>query len=199
MQNKNELIAAIGRGESFSYLFFWNEAKPKGKRTDKSCLNQWYKASFSISVHAFGELHELTFATAEHYMMYKKAELFKDYDIRNQIYKSQSPKEAQALGRAVKNYDDSIWQAISFEVVVDANMHKFAQHEKLQRYLLSTGDKVLVEASPVDCIWGIGLDKDDPKAQDPSTWRGENKLGFALMEVRKRLKEEGYYEENHTF
>lgn len=83
--------------------------------------------------------------------------------------------------------DDQSWTAARWEIVVRGNEAKFAQHPELRAYLAGTGDRVLVEASPVDRIWGIGLAHDDPAAENPELWRGLNLLGFALMEVRARL------------
>lgn len=187
MKTREVLLAHIDAGETFEYLFFWDE--PKRDVVDIACLNQWYAASFSVSVPIPGELYNIYFPTAEHYMMWSKARLFDDYDIAGAILETKSPREVQLLGREVKNYDDDKWQAVSFETVVDGNREKFTQNSELGEYLLATGDKILVEASPIDCIWGIGLHKDDPKARDPKMWLGENKLGFALMEVRRVLKE----------
>jgi ribA/ribD-fused uncharacterized protein len=68
------------------------------------------------------------------------------------------------------------------------NVAKFAQNDELRRYLLSTGSRVLVEASPLDRVWGIGLAEDDQWATAPSRWRGKNLLGLALLKVRERLE-----------
>jgi ribA/ribD-fused uncharacterized protein len=87
----------------------------------------------------------------------------------------------------VRNFDDARWQGRRFEIVVQGNLHKFGQHAPLAEFLRNTGSKVLVEASPMDRIWGIGLAQDAPEASDPLRWRGLNLLGFALMEVRQRL------------
>jgi ribA/ribD-fused uncharacterized protein len=190
MKTREDLWARIKDGEVFEYLFFWDE--PKKEEVDIACLNQWYAAEFTMQIHALGELHDVNFPTAEHYMMWTKARLFHDYDIVNTILETKSPRKVQALGRQVKNYDDNKWQAISFETVVEGNIEKFLQNPDIEKFLLSTEDKILVEASPIDNIWGIGLHKDDERALDPKAWLGENKLGFALMEVRKILKEGNY-------
>jgi hypothetical protein len=92
------------------------------------------------------------------------------------------------LGRHIKHFDDQIWQQHRFALVVAGNLAKFSQHPNLQDFLLATGEQVLVEAAPNDRIWGIGLAESDPKAWQPSTWQGLNLLGFALMQVRERLK-----------
>lgn len=68
------------------------------------------------------------------------------------------------------------------------NFLKFSQNEKLKEFLLSTDNKIIVEASPYDAIWGIGMLETDRDAQNPLLWKGENLLGFALMEVRNELR-----------
>jgi len=178
MQTKEILIAHINRGEEFEYLFFWDE--PKKDIVDIACLNQWYAATFT---------KKEEFVTAEHYMMYTKAILFDDWDSAKEILATKSPKEVQLLGRKVKDFNEEVWQKAAFDIVVEGNMHKFTQNLELADFLLATEDKILVEASPIDTIWGIGLCASDPKATNPKEWLGENKLGFALMEVRDTLKE----------
>lgn len=91
------------------------------------------------------------------------------------------------LGRKACDYDDEVWKEKRFDVVVKGNIAKFSQNEKLLDSLLSTGDKILVEASPKDTVWGIGLDESSSEAIQPLKWIGENLLGFALMEVRDIL------------
>lgn len=97
------------------------------------------------------------------------------------------PGEAKDLGWEVKNFDDKVWRAERFEIVKQGNIHKFSQNQRFADYLIATGDRILVEASPRDTIWGIGLGAENPKAQHPDTWRGLNLLGFVLMEVRGAL------------
>ncbi len=94
------------------------------------------------------------------------------------------PHRAKALGRQVRDFDEATRVARRYEIVVAGSVAKFSRHEPLRRFLFGTGGRVLVEASPTDRIWGIGLTADDPRAADPSTWRGGNLLGFALMEAR---------------
>ena len=98
-----------------------------------------------------------------------------------------APKAAKAAGRAVRGYDGPRWEAARFDVVVAGNLLKFTQHPRLRAFLLDTGDSVLVEASPVDAIWGIGLAAEEADVRHPSRWRGQNLLGFALMHVRGTL------------
>ncbi|HMV61545.1 MAG TPA: NADAR family protein, partial [Agitococcus sp.] len=99
----------------------------------------------------------------------------------------QTPAEAKKLGRAVKNFNAEQWQQHSFDIVVQGNIAKFSQNVQLKDFLLTTGQRVLVEASPLDTIWGIGLGQDNPKAQHPQKWHGENLLGFALMMTKEQI------------
>ncbi len=94
---------------------------------------------------------------------------------------------AKALGREVKHFDPAVWEAASYAIVVEGNRHKFSQNQALKSYLINTNEKILVEASPADAIWGIGLPQDAKEALNPFEWRGNNLLGFALMEVRDLL------------
>jgi ribA/ribD-fused uncharacterized protein len=97
-------------------------------------------------------------------------------------------KAAKALGREVAGFDNEKWERHLFDIVLDGNLEKFRQHRGLRKFLLGTGDQVLVEASPVDRIWGIGLPREDKRATKPDYWRGLNLPGFALMEVREQLR-----------
>jgi len=72
--------------------------------------------------------------------------------------------------------------------VLEDNRAKFNQHPDLRHFLLGTGGRILVEASPADAVWGIGMSVDDPDARRPSRWKGANRLGFALMQVRSELR-----------
>ena len=125
--------------------------------------------------------------TAEHFMMYHKAVLFSDEQAAKRLLVANNPEEAKAIGREVIGFNPQKWESHRFDIVVAANMAKFSSHPELKDYLLNTGDRILVEASPVDAIWGIGLAEDDPACADPNHWKGENLLGFALMAVRDQL------------
>ncbi len=125
--------------------------------------------------------------TAEHYMMYAKAKLFGDEQAMERLLKASNPGEAKAIGRQVQGFDEEHWQQHRFGIVVTGNLAKFSYNADLQEYLLNTGNRVLVEASPVDRIWGIGMAADNPAAENPDRWKGDNLLGFALMQVREEL------------
>ena len=120
-------------------------------------------------------------------MMASKARLFGDHKTLAKILASAEPKDAKALGRMVVGFEAALWEAHGFDFVVQANLAKFSQNLELKDFLISTSPKVLVEASPVDPVWGIGLASDDPQALDAAQWPGRNLLGFALMEVREQL------------
>ena len=120
--------------------------------------------------------------------MAQKAWLFKDVEIFGKILNATDPKEIKALGREIKNFDPKIWNQHKFEIVVKGNLGKFAENPELKEFLLSTGNKILVEASPYDKIWGIGMKEGTPGIENHSNWKGENLLGFALMEVRDELR-----------
>ncbi len=120
-------------------------------------------------------------------MMAEKARLFGDSEIREKILRSGSPGAAKQLGREVRGFDQDIWERERFDIVVKGNVQKFSQNQELGKFLIDTKKRILVEASPVDRIWGIGLDATSEFANVPSKWRGLNLLGFALMEVRDYL------------
>lgn len=176
-RTREELVEACGHPK---FVFFWGHQRPRGGSISKFCLSQWYDAPFQVAGQRY--------PTAEHYMMAAKAKLFGDVEVLPRILKAAHPGEAKKLGRRVKSFNEAIWAARSMSIVVEANLHKFGQNEPLAEFLLSTGKRVLVEASPRDRIWGIGLSEEDSDAMHPDRWRGENKLGFALMEVRARLR-----------
>lgn len=166
------------------FLFFWGHQKSKDGLITKTCFSQWWESSFTVN--------GVVYKTAEHWMMAKKAELFGDNEMAIKILAANSPAQAKDLGRQVKNFNESIWNEKRFEIVVEGNFHKFSQNEELKAFLVDTKKRVLVEASPVDKIWGIGLTAESDKAENPLLWNGLNLLGFALMEVRDQLG----YEQN---
>jgi len=143
-------------------------------------LSQWSPSPFSVK--------GVRFPTAEHYMMSEKAKFFGDNVAYEKVLATPYPKSAKEIGRAVRLYDDSAWSRVRYEIVVAGNLAKFTQNEILKSKLLDTADTVLVEASPYDTVWGIGLAEDDHRATNPLQWRGRNLLGFAIMDVRQRLR-----------
>lgn len=129
----------------------------------------------------------VSYPTAEHFMMVQKARMFGDDSAAAEILQASSPVDAKAAGRKVRGYEDEMWVAGRYGIVVEGNLAKFGQNPDLLAYLVSTAGRVLVEASPVDQVWGSGLAADDARSGRPCEWRGQNLLGFALMEVRDRL------------
>lgn len=119
--------------------------------------------------------------------MYEKAILFGDTKIANAILLADSPKKQKELGRQVRGYDDNIWGEKRYEIVAEINYLKFSQNEPFKSTLLSFAGWEFVEASPDDCIWGIGLSKEDPRALDKSKWRGQNLLGKAINSAQQRI------------
>jgi ribA/ribD-fused uncharacterized protein len=123
-------------------------------------------------------------------MMASKARLFGDSATFERILAASHPKQAKDLGRLIADFDEAVWLAHRFDLVVAGNHANFSQHPELAEFLLGTGQRVLVEASPVDRIWGIGLAADSTDAASPDRWRGLNLLGFALMMVRYSLSQQ---------
>lgn len=184
MKYTNEkIIKRLESGENLKYLLFWDH-----KKTDeitKSCFSQWFDSTFKV---AGTEFH-----TAEHYMMAEKALLFGDMAIYEQIVNSSKPGKVKELGRQVKDFNQRVWEENRFQIVVRGNFHKFSQNKDLGIFLKRTNDRILVEASPVDNIWGIGLAQNDKNAENPYFWNGLNLLGYALMETRDILNEIGEF------
>ncbi len=143
------------------------------------CFSQWFPSPFVVD--------QVTYATAEHWMMAGKARLFGDAEAERRAIAASHPGQAKEIGRSVRGFDDAVWRERRFELVVRGSVEKFGQHPEMRDYLLSTGVRVLVEASPVDRIWGIGVSADDERAAVPQQWEGQNLLGFALMDARRRL------------
>ncbi len=143
-------------------------------------FSQWYPSLF--------EVEGIEYNCTEQYMMAKKAELFGDEEALLKIMESSHPREQKRIGRAVKNFVAERWNAVSRDVVFRGNMAKFTQNPDLRKYMLGTGDQEIVEASPEDVIWGIGLSADDPDAQDKTKWKGTNWLGEVLMSVRDTIR-----------
>lgn len=166
---------------ALKYVFFWGHTQKQEGVIDDACFSQWFPSPITID--------EVVYKTAEHWMMAGKAKLFKDDDHLAQIIASDKPGTAKALGRKVRNFDQQRWSDEAFGIVMRGNMEKFSQHPKMKEHLLQTGDKIIVEASPMDRIWGIGMGKSHADIMNPEKWRGKNLLGFALMEARDSIRE----------
>lgn len=176
-------------------LFFYNQARPFGE------FSQWARSTFSVSKTRIAEITQtnspqdiegpqelLTFRCAEQFMMFCKAVRFGDRECQQLILDTPEPAKQKVLGQRVRNFTDEGWDAIKSPVVEAASYYKFQQSPKLKRLLLSTGNKLLVEAAAKDSIWGIGYP--EPTAlKNRDTW-GENRLGWALMHARAVIRAE---------
>lgn len=143
-------------------------------------LSNWYMSEFTCD--------DIKFSSMEQYMMYQKAVTFHDYDVAKDIMGTDDVAEIKALGRKVKNYSDVIWNGLRQIVIYQGLFAKFQQNVTLKQRLLETGDSIIAECAVRDTIWGIGLSMKDTKRFDINEWQGTNLLGFALMAVRKELK-----------
>lgn len=180
MYTKKNLIRRSEAGYKDEYLFFFGHHPERDGSIGTGCLSQWWEATFVAP-------GGVKYISAEQYMMAEKARLFEDETTRAKILQCTSPKEAKALGRRVQGFDETVWGAACFNIVVLGNLAKFSQNANLRSYLLSTAPRVLVEASPYDKIWGIGLRSGHAHTALPALWPGQNLLGFALMTVRDLL------------
>lgn len=183
-QSVADLVSAADAGIAHDFTFFWGHRSRRDGVLGPSVLSQWYPAPFAVD--------GIIYPTAEHYMMAEKARLFGDSAVLAEILATEDPRGAKALGRRVMHFDEARWNDAAFATVVRGNAAKFTQNESLGAVLRDTGTSVIVEASPVDTVWGIGLAADDPRATDPRQWNGSNLLGFALMAVRATLSPRGH-------
>lgn len=164
---------------NLDFIFFWKHTENK-EEISKACLSQWSKSYFTVD--------GIHYNCAEQYMMAEKARLMKDEYTRQRILSETDPHEIKKLGKEVQNFNEEVWRRHRMDIVIKGNFYKFMANKSLRDYLLSTGNKILVEASPYDTIWGIGMKEECAEIRNPRLWKGQNLLGFALMEVRSRLK-----------
>lgn len=153
------------------FLFFWG-----------GWPSQWVPAPFAHG--------GVTYTCCEQWMMAEKARVFGDADALRAILATDDPGRQKAIGRGVRGFDGAVWARVCRGVVFAGNRLRFEQNEDDRELLLSTGERTLVEASPTDRIWGIGLAMDDPRVHEPAQWQGTNWLGVALMQVRDVLRGE---------
>lgn len=152
------------------YVFFWN-----------GTFSNWHPAKF------LDPYNNLTFENTEQAFMWYKAACFNDAETQKLIESTPDPREVKKLGRLVKNYNDEIWTNARYERMIYVNMLKYTENMAYKKELLDTGDKILVEASPYDTVWGIGMLETDPGVEDEANWKGQNLLGKALMDIRNLL------------
>ena len=149
-------------------------------------LSQWSDCSFTIG--------DTKFTSAEQYMMYTKAVMFEDYSIMEQILETTDPSEQKRLGKLVHNFSQYVWDREKYNIICTGNLAKFTQDLEHKEFLLNTGNKIIVEASEDDTVYGIGLGIDDSRIWEPKQWKGTNLLGKCLVHVRELIKK--YYKEN---
>lgn len=171
--------------------FFWEHQPGKEGIIGKECLSPWYQEEFFVG--------HVAYFCMEQYLMSKKARLFEDPETEEKIMQSADPSEIKQLGRMVKGFDEDVWKRFRVPIAMTGNYYKFSQLKDARSYLLGTGDSLLAEASPYDDIWGIGLDQAQAAGVDMSGWRGENLLGFALMEVREEIRRLREFEDEVVF
>ncbi|ENI8645403.1 NADAR family protein [Listeria monocytogenes] len=168
------------KGEKLKYIFFWGHQPAEDGKISKSCFSQWWICSFKVD--------GVEYNCAEQFMMAEKAKLFNDMEMREKILAAKHPKQAKDFGRLISGFQEDIWLKNRFNIVMRANLAKFSQNEELKKFLMQTKNRILVEASPVDKIWGIRMAADNKNVENPLYWKGLNLLGFALMAVRDELE-----------
>jgi ribA/ribD-fused uncharacterized protein len=180
------------------FITFW---RPKDQN---AVYGQWYLSDFVLDDNSLSTLPEeiqelnifisrpdiinnlmnITFNCTEQFMMLGKALLFKDNVVAKLIEKERNPMKHRSLGRKVKKFNDDLWNEFADDIVTLGNYLKFTQDEMANDLMLESANAVLVEGSPMDRIWGVGLKFDDPRILDETKWKGQNKLGECLMKVR---------------
>lgn len=145
-------------------------------------LSNWYLSKFEVNGRMFSSM--------EQYMMYEKAQTFGDQEIAEKIMETDEAGKIKRLGRAVKNYQETIWNGVRQIRIYEGLLAKFGQNQELLKKLLDTNDAILAECAVRDLVWGIGLSMKDEKRFDLKEWKGQNLLGYALMEVRRKLASE---------
>lgn len=164
--------------ENDKFVFFY---KHHPNSIGVNVFSQWYTVSF---IEYFDEETIIKYSNMEQYMMAHKALLFGDAMYYKKIMASENPHLIKKYGRLIRNFDEEIWDQHKFDIIVNGNKLKFGQNPKLLKRLLQTKNKILVEASPFDKIYGCGLNADTASKIDQSQWPGANLLGKALMVVR---------------
>lgn len=187
----DDILKEKKTGIERNQILFWGHHPRNETEIDKSCLSQWYMADFYVG--------HIKYCCMEQYMMSKKAELFGNVEIRDRIMNTDKQEEIKQLGREVRPFESKIWNQFKRSIVLTGNYYKFSQIPKLRHFLMDIGEALLVEASPYDEIWGIGLSEEAAREGNVDHWRGRNLLGFALMEVRDELRHLWKYESEIDF
>lgn len=175
----DQLCEAEREGRRLKFLFFWGHTPRVGSGVGPHVLSQWFDCRF--------EVDGVLYRSAEHFMMAEKARLFADEETLEASLAADSPGAAKALGRRVAGFREDVWGERRVGIVTRGSVAKFRSSPELEDYLVASGGRVLVEASPTDFVWGIGMAADDEAVLSPSRWRGQNLLGLALMRARAEL------------
>lgn len=155
--------------ETSTHIYFWG-----------SFLSNFYLCQLKDDKYSYN--------SSECYFMAKKAEYFNDQESLIKILNLKKPQEQKQVGKKVKGFNKELWEEVSYKIMLDGLRLKFTQNNELKNKLLATNNKTLVEGSPYDKKWGVGLKYDDDRILDESNWQGDNLLGKALMEIREEIK-----------
>lgn len=156
--------------ETEKFVFFWET---------KDIYSNWHPSKF--------EMEGNIYVNSEQAMMYEKAKLMGDTVIMEKVLKTENPKDIKALGRQVSPWNEELWQRHRLEIVTKVCLAKFRCNPDMAEKLKATGGKIIVEASPDDKVWGIGMKDNEPGIENPLNWKGLNLLGEALMKVRAMI------------
>lgn len=157
-------------------VFFHLPEEPNG------FLSNWYPAVFVLD--------GIRFSSTEQYIMYRKCQIFGDEESAAAILKTDDPAQQQSIGRKASGFNAVVWNGMKQTLAYRGLLAKFSQNEELKKQLLETGNAFLVECAYQDIIWACGIRLNEKERFDMSKWRGQNLLGFSLMEVRKTLAAE---------
>ncbi|XP_064606261.1 riboflavin biosynthesis protein VVA0006-like [Liolophura sinensis] len=184
----------FNRADTFARLSCRSMAAKKVKTEivadSEEKFTPFYSKASPFSQHHFCEfeIDGMRFNCAEQYMMYQKAVLFQDNEMARKIMASKDPVEQKRFGRNVKNFDQAKWNEVCEDIVRKANKEKFTQNQELKQALLATRGTTLVEASPRDRKWGVGLGVNNEGVHSRKKWRGKNLLGQILTSVRDEIE-----------
>ena len=189
--NYDWLINELNQNKKFQYVGFWGN---KNDSLAERSFSNFFKSPMNIEIY---DGRRIKFECNEQYFMYRKALTFKDFvTLEKILVNGLKPNDYKELGRAVQNFDKKLWDSIRYDIMLEGLREKFTQNDTLKKYLLQTGDKIIVETTGFDTIWGNGHFKYLKNGQlnkdcfNPYKWTGTNLLGFALMELRDELNEQ---------
>lgn len=150
---------------------FWGQASP---------FSNWRAGKITLD--------GFDYSCGEQRMMHCKAALFGDLAASERVLASPSPWSQKQIGRSIRGYDEAVWEDDRMPMMIEIVFQKAIQDDSTRAHLMATGTAVIVEASPHDPVWGIGLSENDPASLDPSLWKGRNLLGRAWMAAREHIR-----------